>query len=85
MSGGSLDYVYMSVEQVADTLGYDMKEDDRLATELHSEFVKHLYLVSSALRSIEWMLSGDTIPGDEIESIKKVLSCADSTEPIDKG
>lgn len=68
MSGGSLDYVYLKVQDVADSL----KSKER--TPAQRAFAKHLDLVAEALRDIEWVLSGDYGKGDEEEAIKKVLN-----------
>lgn len=67
MSGGSLNYFYFKVEEVAYELLEECEDD------LRREFCEHLLLVSKALKDIEWVDSGDCSEGSEIESIKKVL------------
>lgn len=51
MSGGSMDYAYLRVIEAADRM--------RVTTPLRSAFRDHLHLVAEALRSIEWVDSGD--------------------------
>lgn len=51
MSGGSYNYAYMQIEQMA--------ADLRLTTPLRRAFQRHLFLVSKACREIEWVDSGD--------------------------
>lgn len=40
---------------------------------LRAMFGKHLLAVADALHDIEWVDSGDTLPGDEHAAIRKVL------------
>ena len=68
MSGGSLNYAYSRVEDIAqDVLR-------RSETNLHRAFAKHLFDVAQALHDLEWVLSGDYAYGEESESIRKVVS-----------
>ena len=66
MSGGSLNYVYRPVQNVAE----DLMVSNNI---LHRAFGKHLFEVSKALFNIEWVLSGDYGEGDDTEAIKVVL------------
>lgn len=67
MSGGSLNYVYSQVEYAASEIAIH-------ATCLeHKAFAKHLLLVAKALHDIEWVLSGDFGPGDDLSAIRKAL------------
>ena len=66
MSGGSLNYVYSSVEEAGYTLSKSLDP-------LHRAFGNHLLIVATALHDIDWVLSGDYANGDEEESIKAVL------------
>jgi len=68
MSGGSLDYVYVQVQDAADAI------KGRAQTPLHRAFAKHLEKVSAALYALEWMLSGDTGEGSEVAAIEACLS-----------
>lgn len=70
MSGGSLDYAYRKVENVAETL----RGSSCLA---HRAFALHLARVAKALHDIEWVLSCDYSPGDEMAAINKVLQPSD--------
>ncbi|MBI4650222.1 hypothetical protein HY745_02845 [Candidatus Desantisbacteria bacterium] len=45
-----------------------------MTTPLHRAFAEHLLKVSKALHDLEWMFSGDTKPGDEVESIRAIVS-----------
>ncbi len=40
-------------------------------------FGKHLHLVAEALYDIEWVDSCDKSPGDEVESILRIISIRD--------
>jgi hypothetical protein len=66
MSGGSYDYAYSKVQDMAERLA-ESKDPLRRA------FADHLKLVADAMQNIEWVDSGDYISGDEIDPIKKVL------------
>lgn len=68
MSGGSLDYVYSKVEDAAHSV------IARATTPLHRAFGAHLLKVSEALHDLEWVLSCDYGPGDEVAAIKAVVS-----------
>lgn len=71
MSGGALDYAYNRVEEIA-------RDVSKQATCVeHRALVKHLMKVSTALRALEWVLSGDDSPGDEIQAILAVISPAE--------
>lgn len=68
MSGGSLDYLYQRLDDLAEAV-------DRNATKaLHRAFAQHLRKCAKAAKDLEWMLSGDTSPGDEDKSILAVVS-----------
>ncbi len=66
MSGGSMDYFYSRVEDVAGSI--------RLTTPLRRAFRSHLCLVAQALHDIEWVDSSDYGPGDEDAAIDKCLA-----------
>ena len=68
MSGGSLDYVYSRVQDAAETIKM------RAENVTHAAFAEHLAKVATALRAMEWMLSGDDGVGSEIEPTRAVLS-----------
>lgn len=74
MSGGSLDYAHIKVEDAARIIL------ERAQTPLHHAFGAHLLQVSEALYKMEWMLSGDISPWDEIEALRAVVA---RTEEID--
>jgi len=67
MSGGSLDYIYHKVEDVASQL---QNKDN---TPLQRAFAEHLFKVAKALHDVEWVLSGDYGNGADEKSIKAVL------------
>ena len=77
MSGGSLDYIYHKVEDVADSI------ENRTDEPLYRAFADHLRVVSKALHDIEWEFSGDYGSGDAEESIKKVLGDSADKKSID--
>ena len=66
MSGGSLNYAYRDMEDIA------IKLCDG-TNPLHKAFGRHLHLVAKALHDVEWALSGDYGDNQEIKAIEKVL------------
>lgn len=76
MSGGSLDYVYIRVEDAAWSIG------KRAETPLHKAFAKHLHYVAAALHDLEWLYSGDYSDGREVDSIRRCLSPEAELEAI---
>ena len=71
MSGGALQYGYGNVEEQASQIL------ERSRVPLHVAFAKHLFKVSKALHDLEWVLSGDTSPGDENKAIMDVITKRD--------
>ena len=67
MSGGSLDYAYMRVQEIADSV---LQKSENAH---HRALGKHLSKISKALKILEWVLSGDSAEGEEIEAINNVL------------
>jgi hypothetical protein len=65
MSGGSYNYAYQTIEQLANEL--------RVTNPLRAAFKEHLKKVADAAQNIEWVDSGDYGPGDEDDSIKACL------------
>ncbi len=68
MSGGSLDYGYQRLEELAIAVERDATKP------LHRTFAQHLRKCAVAAKDLQWMLSGDTSPGDEDKSILAVVS-----------
>lgn len=68
MSGGSLDYGYQRVRDLAEAI------ERRAERPEHRAFADHLLKVAEAAKALEWVWSGDRGPGDEIEPIKAVLA-----------
>lgn len=66
MSGGSYNYAFGRVQDMADTLA-----DSKIP--LRRAFAKHLSDVAKAMHDIEWVDSDDYGPGDENAAIRKVL------------
>jgi hypothetical protein len=67
MSGGSMDYLYLKVQDVA-------KGMEQLSSSPHRQrFAKNLQLVAVALKDVEWYDSGDTSEDAEFRSIKAVF------------
>ncbi|WP_199031720.1 hypothetical protein [Ralstonia sp. ASV6] len=62
-----MNYVYARVEDAADTLRICAR------TPLHRAFATHLQRVASALRDLEWVLSGDSATGSEEIAVKACL------------
>ena len=65
MSGGSYDYAYRHISDMADSL--------KTSTPLRRAFKAHLDLVAKACHDIEWVDSGDCGPGDEDAAIRACL------------
>lgn len=65
MSGGSYNYAYQQIENLAATM--------QKTTPLRKAFAKHLLLVAKAAHDIEWVDSNDCGPGDEDEAIRAVI------------
>lgn len=74
MSGGSYDYIYRNIEDVADRLS------DKNHSPLRRAFAKHLKLVAEAMHDIEWVDSGDYGTGDDVKAIEAVFSDSKSKE-----
>lgn len=85
MNGGESDYLHSKIRQAIDEIhDYECADDNTdiyyptkyhpFRTKKHARFLKHLSRVADALKDIEWVMSGDTSPGDEIKAINKVLN-----------
>lgn len=68
MSGGSYEYAYRHVDDMACSVAR------RVDNPLRQAFAAHLSLVAKAMHAVEWVDSGDYGPGDEDEAIRKVLA-----------
>jgi hypothetical protein len=66
MSGGSYDYAYRHVDEMADELS------QRRHTPLRRAFAAHMKLVAKAMHAIEWEDSGDG--ADDVAAMKACLS-----------
>jgi len=73
MSGGSMDYLYLRVDEVADEL---LRSQDPL----RAAFGKRLKLVADALYAVEWVDSGDLGIGDDADAIRAALAPGDALE-----
>lgn len=69
MSGGSYDYFFHRVDDMANRIGLE-HERTRL---VRTAFKAHLSKVAEACRAIEWVDSGDSSPGDEVKAIETCL------------
>ena len=67
MSGGSWDYAYRGVEDVARKLTYERNEN-------RAELGKALLVFAEALHAIEWCDSCDWSSEQEDEAVKKALA-----------
>jgi len=76
MSGGSLDYAFMRVQEIADSV---LQKSENAH---HRAFGKHLSKISKALKDLEWVLSGDSAEGEEIEAINNVLPLSCELESV---
>lgn len=66
MSGGSYDYAFGRVNDMAEKLSNDKSS-------LRRAFASHLRRVGTAMHAIEWVDSGDFGKGEDIDAIKEVL------------
>lgn len=66
MSGGSYDYAYIKVEDMAD-------RDGLKRSPLRRAFATHLKKVAKAMHDIEWVDSGDYGEGDDVKAITECL------------
>lgn len=69
MSGGSYDYAFTRVQDMASAI-----RSRGNVTPLREAFADHLELVSMAMHAVEWVDSCDYKEGDEVEKIRKCLS-----------
>lgn len=69
MSGGSYDYAYAKVEDMA-------RELEKHRDPLRRAFAKHLFAVAKAMYDVEWVDSGDYSPGAEREAVSLVVDRA---------
>lgn len=67
MSGGSYDYAYSKIEDLACEIKSRAQTIERKA------FAAHLEKIAKAAHDIEWVDSGDYGPGDENKSIRECL------------
>ena len=65
MSGGSYQYVFYQIEQLA--------HDIRPTSALRKAFKAHMVKVAAACKAIEWVDSGDCGEGDEDDPIRICL------------
>lgn len=76
MSGGSYDYLYLKIEDMADSLRNKSTDSRRTA------FAELLRLVAQACQDIEWVDSCDYAPGAEHAAIDAVFSFLKSDSQI---
>lgn len=76
MGGGEYDYLYGSLNELADRIQLHLEKAGLTpeTRELRVRFIERLRLMSDAARSIEWVDSGDYGPDREVEDIKKALA-----------
>ena len=73
MSGGSYDYAYLRVEELADEIELRAGDDPRRVA-----FAHLLHKCADAAKAIEWVDSFDRAQGSEHEAIDAVVSRSDS-------
>ena len=66
MSGGSWDYAYVRLEEIADRL-------EKARDPLRRAFGARLQKCAEALHDIEWVDSADCAEGDEVAAIRAAL------------
>lgn len=78
MSGGSWDYVYSRIDDIADRLLCSSTRTS--CTDERRALGRVLKLAAAAMHDIEWVDSCDYSDGDEREAIMKVVSRAEVVE-----
>lgn len=76
MSGGSYDYAFRRIEELASAIRTRAETELALsddARELRHEFAGRLELFARAAHAIEWADSGDTAEGGEVGAIRAAL------------
>lgn len=76
MSGGSYDYAYAHLEELASNIRIRTRDPKRLA------FAELLELCAEAARDIEWVDSGDYGPGDEEAALDAVFAFSAPTAMV---
>lgn len=71
MSGGALDYAYLRVQDIA----VEINKKSRCLE--HRALANHLLRISDVLRDVEWVMSGDSGEGDDVQAIRNLLSPAE--------
>lgn len=71
MSGGSYNYAFRGVEEMADSLSHDRLRPERVA------FAVLLRKVAKAMHDIEWVDDCDMETGDELPAIMACITPAD--------
>lgn len=66
MSGGSWDYVYHRIEEIASNLKAEKSP-------LRRALGNHMDLITKAMHDIEWVDSGDMGQGDDAKAIRAAL------------
>lgn len=72
MSGGSLDYGYEKLLDLADKIEIG-GENKHPITDLHRAFAAHLRRVADVAKKIEWAWSGDSSDEDAEQAIRAFL------------
>jgi hypothetical protein len=85
VSGGSWDYAFGLIADIADALRNDTSTGSRRPLPLNDDqrlwrrrLAAHLQLVSEALHAIEWVDSYDYSYPEDVEAIKKVFDVKDT-------
>lgn len=78
MSGGSYDYCYCKVEDIAYRIEGTGRCTETKAA--RAAFAAHLRLVANALHAIEWVDSCDYSSGDELAPIRACLASGAEVE-----
>lgn len=71
MSGGSYDYAYQRVADVADEIRLTSCCSEYVSVKLRQAFKAHLKKVAAAMKAIEW---NDSCDGDDKDR-EKILAC----------
>ena len=73
MSGGSFNYAYRKVEEMAESLHDKQSRPDLKA------FANHLDLVAKTMKAIEWWFSGDSNAEEAVKLMAQVIHPANPT------
>jgi hypothetical protein len=77
VSGGSYDYAYCKIDELASAVEQRARDPQCKGRNLRLAFARHLRKVAKAAHELEWADSGDTGWPDPVQWIRAVVTPAD--------